>query len=158
MYGHLKNTTDRNSQAVIEIASYMDFLDHVSTQNCDFILIPLNIKNYRAFMLSPKMPDLANIMKKLNKAISENFQRITVIMERYIMRKRREYEICRRRLFMKHAKPVGHPIGMWRLGEAFILLGYGLALCVAIFVVECWLSSQIYISSHCRYVPRCFWL
>lgn len=136
----------------------MDFMRHVSTDNCDFVLIPLNIKNYRAYMFSPKMPDLANILKKVNRAISENFQHINVVMEKYRHSKQREYDICRRRLFMKHAKPVGHPIGMWRLGEAFLMLGYGLAFCVAIFVVECWLSSQIYITNRVvKYVPTmCF--
>lgn len=123
-----------SSQRVITVASYMELLDQSTLTNCKFVLMPLNIHSYEAFMLSPNVTH--KTMAEMNDAIVQRSQLINMFFEQVKEDEIRKYDVCRNELFKKHSMSVGDPIELWRLGEAFVLLGYGLILCVVTFVVE----------------------
>lgn len=78
----------------------------------------------------------ASFMRAVNRVITENNQVIQMYVEREHENKRREYEWCRMNLFLRESRSLDEPIGLWRLGEAFVVLAYALSICLLTLICE----------------------
>lgn len=119
---------------VISVDSHRGTWFAPSSTECNYVKVPIEVTFYEAMILSPNFdPDL---IKDINRLIAKNAERIHMSIERYLERKDGEYEMCRLAMFRNESRVVGAPLRLWRLGEAFVLLAYGLALCLVVFVGE----------------------
>lgn len=89
---------------------------------------------YKSFVLSPEIH--AALSAPINRALTAHTQLIQMILEKSQSEKAAIYDFCRRELFTRLSRKVGDPIDVWRLGEAFVVLVYGLFVCSVVLVME----------------------
>lgn len=88
-------------------------------------------------MVSPEVAR-SGLLAELNRAITDYQDLIAMYVKRFHEKTDLEYETCRLEEFRKNSRSVRDPVGMERLGEAFLVLTYCMVICVGVFVAENW--------------------
>lgn len=125
---------DLDTVTTVTIETNAMYLGTVSARKCDSVSVPLGVKFYRALMLSPSAA--STHLAAINRALTMHAQLINMILEQHTEKKEAEYVFCRHDRFRERSRRVGEPIDVWRMGQAFVVLAYGLLLCSVMFVME----------------------
>lgn len=118
----------------ITIGSHHYTMRVISKRRCNFVIVPLGVHLFQGFAFSSNVN--STVITAINRALTENTQLFSMIHQDYMAKKVDDYEFCQREMFFNRSKRVGDPIEIWRLGEAFVLLSYGIFGCFIVLVLE----------------------
>lgn len=128
---------------VITFETMEAWIDGLSDNRCDSVIVPTGVYLMQAFMLSPRLNQ--STIDCLNNAIVHNFGYILAILEEHRNGKLRSYGKCRREMLETHERPVATSIRMIRLLGCFALFGIGSVISVLYFGVEMLISRLVYL-------------